>query len=116
MQRIARSAWMERGTAASGGFPPINIFQNGVYLYSLFKLALVFITDLEMKKNYMVSIRGKKTIAYGEQRSVYRRERISAVFDRLLCVSIRNTTGSHQGRISQWHSLAVKLYTAGKDR
>lgn len=36
---------------------------------------------LQAKEN-TVRIRGKKTIAYGEQASVHRRERISGVFDR----------------------------------
>ena len=87
--RIA-SDWMERGTAASGSFPPINIFQKGDDLVAVIELAGVDKNDLEIEaKENTVRIRGKKTIAYGEQASVHRRERISGVFDRSLSVPIR---------------------------
>ena len=72
--RIA-SDWMERGTAASGSFPPINIFQKGDDLVAVIELAGVDKNDLEIEaKENTVRIRGKKTLAYGEQASVHRRE------------------------------------------
>ena len=87
--RIA-SDWMGRGTAASGSFPPINIFQKGDDFVAIVELSGVDKNDLEIEaKENTIRIRGKKTIAYGEQASVHRRERISGVFDRTLSVPIR---------------------------
>jgi HSP20 family protein len=87
--RIA-SEWMGRGTAAIGSFPPINMFQKGEDLVAVIELPGVDKNDLEIEaKENTVRIRGKKTIAYGEQASVHRRERISGVFDRTLTVPIR---------------------------
>ncbi len=87
--RIA-SDWMGRGTAARGSFPPINIFQKDDDFVAVIELPGIDKNDLEIEaKENTIRIRGKKTIAYGEQASVHRRERISGVFDRTLSVPIR---------------------------
>ena len=87
--RIA-SDWMGRGTAASGSFPPINIFQKGEDFVAVVELPGVDKNGLEIEaKENTIRIRGRKMIAYGEQASVHRRERISGVFDRTLSVPIR---------------------------
>ncbi|MBR0793784.1 Hsp20/alpha crystallin family protein [Bradyrhizobium jicamae] len=87
--RIA-SDWMGRGTAASGSFPPINIFQKGDDFVAIVELPGIEKSDLEIEaKENTIRIRGKKIIAYGEQASVHRRERVSGVFDRTLSVPIR---------------------------
>jgi HSP20 family protein len=87
--RIA-SDWMGRGTAAIGSFPPTNIFQKGEDLVAIVELPGLDKNDLKIEaKENTIRIRGKKTIAYGEQASVHRRERVSGVFDRTLSVPIR---------------------------
>jgi HSP20 family protein len=81
---------MGRGTAASGSFPPINIFQKGEDFVAVVELPGIDKNDLEIEaKENTVRIRGKKMIVYGEQASVHRRERISGFFDRTLSVPIR---------------------------
>src|ERR1700755_1508518 len=80
--RVA-SDWMGRGTAAIGSFPPINIFQKDGALVAVVDLPGVDKNDLETEaKENTIRIRGKKTIAYGEQASVHRRERISGGVER----------------------------------
>ena len=87
--RIA-SEWMGRGTAAIGSFPPINVFQKGNDFVAVVELPGIDKNDLEIEvKENTLRISGRKTIAYGEQASVHRRERISGVFDRTLSVPIR---------------------------
>jgi len=87
--RVA-SDWMGRGTAASGSFPPINIFQKGEDLVAVVELPGVDKNDLEIEaKENTIRIRGRKAIAYGEQASVHRRERVFGVFDRTFSVPIR---------------------------
>ena len=91
--RIA-SDWMGRGTAASGSFPPINIFQKGDDFVALVELPGINKNNLEIEaKENTIRIRGRKAIAYGEQASIHRRERISGVFDRTLSVPIRIEPG-----------------------
>jgi len=68
----------------------MNIFQKGEDLVAIVELPGIDKSDLEIEaKENTIRIRGKKTIAYGEQASVHRRERISGVFDRTLSVPIR---------------------------
>jgi HSP20 family protein len=87
--RVA-SDWMGLGTAASGSFPPINIFQKGDDFVAVVELPGVDKNDLEIEaKESTIRIRGRKAIAYGGQASVHRRERISGIFDRTLSVPIR---------------------------
>jgi len=87
--RIA-SDWIGRGTAAIGSFPPVNIFQKGEDLVAVVELPGIDKNDLEIEaKENTIRIRGRKAIAYGEQASVHRRERISGVFDRTLSVPLR---------------------------
>ena len=87
--RIA-SDWIGRGTAASGSFPPVNIFQKGEDIVAVVELPGIDKNDLEIEaKENTIRISGRKAIAYGEQASVHRRERISGVFDRTLSVPIR---------------------------
>ena len=84
------SDWIGRGTAAIGSFPPINIFQRGEDFVAIIELPGIDKNDLEIEaKENTIRVRGKKTIAYGEQASVHRRERISGVFDRTLSVPIQ---------------------------
>jgi HSP20 family protein len=84
------SDWMGRGTAASGSFPPINIFQKGDDFVAVVELPGIDKNGLEIEaKENTIRIRGRKTIAYGEEASVHRRERISGVFDRTISVPIR---------------------------
>ena len=81
---------MGHGTAESGSFPPINIFQKGDDFVAVVELPGIDKNDLEIEaKENTIRIRGRKAIAYGEQASVHRRERVSGVFDRTLSVPIR---------------------------
>ena len=91
--RIA-SDWMGHGTAESGSFPPINIFQKGDDFVAVVELPGIDKNDLEIEaKESTIRIRGRKAIAYGERASVHRRERVSGVFDRTLSVPIRIEPG-----------------------
>jgi len=84
------SDWMGRSTAAIGSFPPINIFQKGDDFVAVVELPGVEKNDLEIEaKENTIRLRGKRTISYGDQASVHRRERIAGVFDRTLSVPIR---------------------------
>jgi len=84
------SDWMGRSTAAIGSFPPINIFQKGDDFVAVVELPGVDKNDLEIEaKENTIRLRGKRTISYGDQASVHRRERIAGVFDRTLSVPIR---------------------------
>ena len=84
------SSWMGTGTSGAGGYPPINIFQQGDDFVAIVELPGVDKNDLgiDVKEN-TIRISGKKTINYDEGASVHRRERVWGVFDRTLSVPIQ---------------------------
>jgi HSP20 family protein len=84
------SDWLRGATAGTGGFPPINVFQQGDNLVAIIELAGVSKSDLEIQaKDNTIRISGKKNVAYPEKVSLHRRERLSGTFDRTLTVPIQ---------------------------
>jgi HSP20 family protein len=83
------SDWIGRGTAGAGGFPPINIFQQGHDFVAVVELPGVQKDDLDIEaKDDAIRISGKKEIAAEEKASVHRRERRSGAFDRTVVLPI----------------------------
>jgi HSP20 family protein len=72
------SEWLRDTTTGSGGFPPINVFQQGDNLVAILELAGVSRSDLDIQaKDNTIRIAGKKAVSYPENVSVHRRERLS---------------------------------------
>jgi HSP20 family protein len=84
------SEWLRDTTTGSGGFPPINVFQQGDNLVAILELAGVSRSDLDIQaKDNTIRIAGKKAVSYPENVSVHRRERLSGTFDRTLTVPMQ---------------------------
>jgi HSP20 family protein len=83
------SDWIGRGTAASGSYPPVNIFQQGDDFIAVLEVPGVDKSDLAIEaKENTIRISGRKAIDYGEGTSIHRRERLSGVFDRTIALPI----------------------------
>ena len=81
--------WIGRGTAASGSYPPVNIFQQGDDFIAVLEVPGVGKDNLAIEaKENTIRISGRKAINYGEGTSVHRRERLSGVFDRTIALPI----------------------------
>ena len=90
LDALKASDWMGSSTTGTGGFPPINIFQQGDDFVAIVELPGVEKKDLEIEaKENTIRISGQKTIKYDEGASVHRRERVWGVFDRTLSVPIQ---------------------------
>ena len=84
------SDWMGRGTAGVGGYPPINIFQQGDDFVAVIELPGIDKNDLRIEaKESAIRISGKKTAKYDEKSSVHRRERLFGAFDRTLSLPLQ---------------------------
>ena len=84
------SDWLRGATAATGAFPPINVFQQRDNLVAIIELAGINKSELEIQaKDSTIRISGKKNVAYPEKVSLHRRERLSGTFDRTLTVPIQ---------------------------
>ena len=84
------SDWIGGGTAGTGSYPPINIFQKGDDFVAVVELPGVDKNDLQIEaKENTIRISGKKIIKYDEGASIHRRERVWGVFDRTFSVPIQ---------------------------
>lgn len=84
------SDWLGTTTAGTGSYPPINVFQQGDDLVAIVELPGINKEDLNIQaKENTIRIAGRKEIAYGENVSLHRRERLSGVFDRTLVVPMQ---------------------------
>lgn len=84
------SDWLRGGTAGTGAFPPINVFQQGDSLVAILELPGVSKSDLDIQaKDNMIRVSGKKAISYAEGASLHRRERLGGTFNRTLTVPMQ---------------------------
>jgi HSP20 family protein len=84
------SDWMGGGTAGVGGYPPINIFQQGHDFVAVIELPGVNKNDLQIEaKERSIRVWGKKTVKYDQEASVHRRERLSGAFDRTISLPLQ---------------------------
>jgi HSP20 family protein len=83
------SDWFGSGTAGTGAFPPINIFQQGDDFVAIVELPGVDKVDLQIEaKESTIRISGKKEIGIETSASIHRRERTSGSFDRTFSLPI----------------------------
>lgn len=79
--------WFGGGTAASGAYPPLNVFQQDDNVVVVAEIPGVSKSDLDIQvKHNRVRIAGKRSIEYGEGASLHRRERVSGAFDRTIAI------------------------------
>ncbi len=84
------SDWMGGGTAGVGGYPPINIFQQGDDFVAVIELPGIDKNDLQIEaKEKTIRLSGRKTVKYDEKASVHRRERLSGAFDRTISLPLQ---------------------------
>jgi HSP20 family protein len=84
------SDWMGRGTAGTGAYPPINIFQQNDDFLVLIELPGVEKDELQIEaKENTIRVSGQKKPNYDENASVHRRERRFGVFDRTISLPVK---------------------------
>jgi HSP20 family protein len=83
------SGWLGDTTAAMGTYPLINVFQQGHDFVAIVELPGVAKESLDVQaQENTIRISGTKTVDYGEEVSVHRRERVDGRFDRTITVPI----------------------------
>lgn len=84
------SNWLNTGTAGVGPYPPINIFQKDDDFIAVVELPGIDKSELQIEaKENTIRLSGKKTVNYGQNASVHRRERVFGVFDRTISVPVQ---------------------------
>jgi len=76
--------WFRGGVSSRGGFPPINIFQEGENYILIAEIPGIKHEDVSIEVNRnRVRLSGDKKIDYGKDASMHRRERQEGKFDRV---------------------------------
>jgi len=84
------SDWLEDATSGVGAFPPINVFREGNNFAAVIEMPGVSKDDLGLEvRGNAIRISGKKTIDYGGDASVHRRERLAGGFDRTITLPVQ---------------------------
>jgi HSP20 family protein len=84
------SDWLEDVTSGVGAFPPINVFRQGNDFAAVIETPGISKDDLGLEvRGNAIRISGKKTIDYGGNASVHRRERVAGSFDRTITLPVQ---------------------------
>jgi HSP20 family protein len=84
------SDWLEDATSGVGAFPPINVFRQGNNFAAVIEMPGVSKDDLGLEvRGNAIRISGRKTIDYGGNASVHRRERVAGSFDRTITLPVQ---------------------------
>jgi len=83
------SGWLGAGPSGGGAYPPLNVFRKGDDIVIITEVPGVRKEDLQVQvKGNTIRIAGRKSVQYGEQASVHRRERMAGNFDRAVSVPV----------------------------
>jgi HSP20 family protein len=84
------SDWLEDVTTGTGAFPPINVFQQGTDFAAIIEMPGVRKEELRLEaRGSTIRISGKKSVDYGENASMHRRERVAGSFDRTITLPLQ---------------------------
>ncbi len=83
------SGWLGSGPSAGGAYPPLNVFRQGDDIVVVTEVPGIRKEDLQIQiKGNTIRIAGTKSVNYGEQVGLHRRERLSGSFDRAITVPV----------------------------
>lgn len=83
------SGWLDSGPSAAGAFPPLNVFRKGDDVVIVAEVPGVRKDDLHVQvKGNTIRIAGSKSVQYGDNASLHRRERLAGGFDRAITLPI----------------------------
>ena len=102
------SDWLSSATAGIGGFPSINLFQQGHDFVAVVEVPGVASSDLSIEaKDNSIRLSGTRAIDYGEKTSLHRRERVAGSFDRTITLPIRI---DHDGIKAEYRDGVLALF------
>jgi HSP20 family protein len=79
------SSWLSTSTSGAGGFPPLNAFSKGDDIVIIAEAPGLKKDELDIQlKGRTIQIAGVKSLSYGDNVSLHRRERTTGRFSRSL--------------------------------
>lgn len=87
LENARSSDWLGLRTTGRGTYPPANVFQHDGNYVVIFEIPGIHKQDIDVQIHQnKVRLVGKKSIEYGDDVSLHRREREGGNFDRTLTV------------------------------
>jgi HSP20 family protein len=83
------SGWLGTSPSGGGAFPPLNVFRKGDDLVLITEVPGISKAELQVQvKGNTIRIAGTKSVRYGEQAGLHRRERLAGSFDRAVTMPV----------------------------
>jgi HSP20 family protein len=83
------SSWLNAGPSAGGAYPPLNVFRKGDDIVVIAEVPGIRKADLDIQvRGNTIRLAGSKTVSYGDQAALHRRERLAGRFDRAITVPV----------------------------
>jgi HSP20 family protein len=83
------SGWLESSPSGRGAYPPINVFRQGDDIVVIAEVPGIRKSDLQIQvKANTIRISGSKSVQYGDNAAVHRRERLAGRFDRAVTLPV----------------------------
>ena len=83
------SSWLGAGLSSGGAYPPLNVFRKGDDIVVIIEVPGVRKADLQIQvKGNTIRIGGAKSVQYGDNVALHRRERRAGSFDRAVAVPV----------------------------
>jgi HSP20 family protein len=105
------SGWLQPGLSGGGTYPPINVFRKGDDFIVITEVPGIKRSDIEVQvKGNTIRLAGTKSVTYGEEVSLHRRERLAGRFDRAVSgcdTPHRDQSGGGEGGMSRRRASAV---------
>jgi HSP20 family protein len=110
------SSWLDTTTSAAGSFPPLNVFSKGDDIVVVAEAPGLKKDELDIQvRGRTIQIAGTKTVAYGDQVSLHRRERTTGRFSRSLTLPVEIDTDNIKADYRDG-MLAIFLPRAVRDK
>ena len=117
------SSWLGSSLSSGGAYPPLNVFRKGDDIVVVIEVPGVRKADLQIQiKDSTIRIAGAKSVQYGDNVALHRRERRAGSFDRAVTVPVeidvdQVTAECHDGMLTLFLPRAErdkpKLITVG---
>jgi len=86
---LRTSSWLNTGTSGAGSYPPLNVFRKGDDIVIVAETPGLKKDELDIQvRDRTIQISGAKTVTYGDQISLHRRERRAGRFSRSLSLPV----------------------------
>lgn len=116
MERTQTAPWSSLTTSGKGAFPPVNLFSEDDSVVLVAELPGVAKSDVDVQiRRNEVRIYGNKSIDYGPDSSLHRRERLPGRFDRTFTVPFEIDADGAEAHHRQG-LLAIRLPRTAADR